>query len=182
VARHDLTGILLLGGASRRFGAPKALARLQGETLAERAWRTLGEACEHRVAVGKASDGLPLPFPIIDDGSPVRASIVGLAAGLRAAPTELCVAIPVDCPRLSVALLHRLADACAEAAVPQSGPLPGAYRRCLLEPLESGELSIRRALSGRLVSVVSCPEELLVNLNTLAQLREFELLEAAGSS
>src|SRR5439155_19276943 len=54
VARQRLTGVLLVGGASSRFGSPKALA--QFETLAERAWRVLGEACEERIAVGKAGD------------------------------------------------------------------------------------------------------------------------------
>ena len=48
-----LTGVLLVGGASTRFGSPKALARFDGETLAERAWRLLGEACDERIAVGK---------------------------------------------------------------------------------------------------------------------------------
>jgi CTP:molybdopterin cytidylyltransferase MocA len=38
----ELTGILLVGGASTRFHSPKALAELGGETLAARAWRLLG--------------------------------------------------------------------------------------------------------------------------------------------
>src|SRR5262245_52115658 len=80
----ELTGLLLVGGASKRFGSPKALAHLEGETLAERGWRILGEACDHRIAIGKIGDGLPLPFPVLDDGSDVRAPIVGLVAGLRA--------------------------------------------------------------------------------------------------
>ncbi|HSP72671.1 MAG TPA: NTP transferase domain-containing protein, partial [Gaiellaceae bacterium] len=63
MADRGLTGVLLVGGASRRFGSPKALARIGGETLAERTWRVLGEACDERLAVGKAADGLPLPFP-----------------------------------------------------------------------------------------------------------------------
>ncbi len=33
------SGVLLVGGASRRFGSPKALAALDGETLADCAWR-----------------------------------------------------------------------------------------------------------------------------------------------
>ena len=50
-----LTGILLVGGASRRFGSPKAFAQFDGETLAERAWRILGETCDERIAVGAPS-------------------------------------------------------------------------------------------------------------------------------
>ena len=92
--RLDLTGVLLVGGASARFGSPKALAVYEGETLAARAWRTLGEACTHRLAVGKTADGLVLPFPVLDDGSSERAAILGLAAGHRAAPTDLCVVLP----------------------------------------------------------------------------------------
>ena len=68
---RPLTGVLLVGGASRRFGSPKALARLDDETLAERAWRTLGEACDERLAVGKAADELALPFPLLDDGTEI---------------------------------------------------------------------------------------------------------------
>jgi len=177
VARPALTGILLLGGSSSRFGSPKALAELEGETLAERAWRTLGEACEHRLAVGKQADGLELPFPVLDDGSELRASIVGLAAGLRAAPSELCVVLPVDCPRMTASALLMLADACAEAAMPPDGPLPGAYRKSVLGSLEGPERSIRRALEGREVAIVALDPALLVNVNRPSEL---EALRSAG--
>jgi hypothetical protein len=65
MASGGLTGILLVGGSSRRFGSPKPLAELNGETLAARAWRTLSEFCEDRVAAGKAEDRLPFPFEIL---------------------------------------------------------------------------------------------------------------------
>ena len=120
-----LTGLLLLGGASSRFGSPKALAHLDGETLAERGWRTLGEACAHRLAVGKRDDGLPLPFPILDDGSVVRAPIVGRVAGLRAADGSLRCAARRP-PLVTSAMLLQLAAACRDVARFQHGPLPGA--------------------------------------------------------
>ena len=170
MARQGLTGILLVGGASERFGSPKPLARFGGETLAERAWRTLGEACEHRLAVGKAADALELPFPVLDDGSEVQAPIVGLIAGLEAAQTELCVVLPVDCPRVTPAFLLELAEACRDVARPRRGPLPGAYRRSALPALRGGPLAIHRAIAGLDVAVLDVDAELLVNVNTPEEL------------
>jgi molybdopterin-guanine dinucleotide biosynthesis protein A len=172
LAHADLTGVLLVGGASARFGSPKALAVYEGETLAARAWRTLGEACAHRLAVGKTADALELPFSVLDDGSPERAAIVGLAAGLRAAPSDLCVVLPVDTPLVTAALLLELASACRDAAVPQTGPLPGAYRKRALPALESGERSIRRALDQLDVAAVELDPALLANVNTPNDLQQ----------
>jgi FdhD protein len=169
----EATGILLVGGASTRFGSPKALARVGDETLAERSWRLLG-AFPHRLAVGKRSDGLELPFELVDDGTDVRAPLAGLVAGLRAAPTELAVVVPVDCPGLTAAALESLASACRDAAVPQTGPLPGAYRRSALPVLErrlaDGRLKLRDALRELDTAEVLLPEEALVNVNERRQL------------
>jgi molybdopterin-guanine dinucleotide biosynthesis protein A len=171
-----LTGILLVGGESRRFGAPKALARLAGETLAERAWRVLGDVCEERIAVGKTADALELPFPLIDDGTSVRAPLAGVVAGLRAARHELCIVLPVDCPLVATADLRALADAAAgaDAAVPQSGPLPGAYRRSVLPVLErrlsARDLALRDALDELRTNRVDLDPERLANVNSAADL------------
>lgn len=167
--------MLLVGGASTRFGAPKALARYGAETLAGRAWRLLGEACDERIAVGKRADALELPFPVLDDGTAVRAALAGVVAGLRAARHELAVVVPVDLPRLTVAALHALADACLDVAVPPSGPLPGAYARRALPALEralaEGRLALRDAIGGLDVAVVELDDAVLVNVNTPDDLR-----------
>ena len=177
MARRALTGALLVGGASVRFGSPKALAVLGGETLAERGWRILGELCEERVAVGKTEDGLELPFPIVDDATDVRAPIAGVVAALRAARHELCIVLPVDCPLVTAELLGTLADGLGDAdvAVPQTGPLPGAYRKTLLPVLErrlaDGSLALRDALDELETRVVRCDPDLLVNANRPEDLR-----------
>jgi molybdopterin-guanine dinucleotide biosynthesis protein A len=169
VADRALTGVLLVGGASSRFGSPKALARLGGRTLAEIGWETLA-FCDERLAVGKAADVLVLPFPLVDDGTDVRAPIAGVVAGLRAAANELCVVLPVDTPRVTSEALAALADACRDAAVPRTGPLPGAYRRTALPALEqalsAGRLSLRDALAGLDTLVVDVDPDLLLNVNT----------------
>lgn len=175
-----------MGGASTRFGSPKALARLGGETLAERGWRVLGEVCDERLAVGKAIDGLPLPFPLLDDGLDVRAPIAGVIAGLRAARSDLCLVLPVDCPLVTPEILAALAAGCGpedDAAVPQTGPLPGAYRRSALYPLEAwlaaGALSLREAPLK--AHVVELDPALLVNVNTPDELAELASLERGGA-
>jgi molybdopterin-guanine dinucleotide biosynthesis protein A len=175
------TGVLLAGGESRRFGSPKALARFGGQTLAERAWRLLGEVCGERLALGKAGELDALPFPIVDDGTRVRAPLAGLVAGLRAATAEVVLVLPVDCPLLEADDLRALAEACRDAAVPQTGPLPGAYRRSALPVLEralaTGRLAIRHALAELDVAVVTIEPARLANANTPAELAR--LLEAA---
>ena len=152
MARRLLTGVLLVGGASERFGSPKALARFEGETLAERAWRTLGDACDERLAVGKRGE-LQLPFDVLDDGSDVRAPIAGVVAGLRAAAHDVCVFLPVDCPHVTAEVLRTFGEACRDAAVTTEGPLPGAWCRSSLPVLE------RRLREGRL-SLLGAYEEL----------------------
>jgi molybdopterin-guanine dinucleotide biosynthesis protein A len=167
-----ISGILLIGGAGKRFGSPKALARLpSGETLAERAWATLAW-CDERIAVGKEADALPLPFPVADDGADVRAPIAGVVGGLQRAANDLCVVLPVDMPLVREEDLRALADACEEAAVPQTGPLPGAYRRTALPELErrlaNGELALWGAVAA--ARVVELEPSRLANVNTPADL------------
>lgn len=175
MARRELTGALLVGGASTRFGSPKALAEIDGETLAERGWRVLGQVCDERIAVGKGADALALPFPVLDDGSDVRAPIAGVVAALRAARHEVCVVLPVDCPLVTPGVLTALANACLDVAVPQTGPLPGAYHSTALAALESalsgGNLTLRDAIRPLRVAVVECEAELLVNVNSPAELQ-----------
>jgi molybdopterin-guanine dinucleotide biosynthesis protein A len=174
VADRGLTGVLLVGGASTRFGSPKALARLDGETLAERAWRVLDEACDERLAVGKAVDGLELPFEVRDDGVPVRAALAGLVAGLRAASGAVVVFLPVDMPLVDAAALRALGAACREAAVPRGSPLPGAFRTTVLSRFErrlaAGDLRLTDAVAELDAAVVDLDPALLANVNEPADL------------
>lgn len=175
MARPELTGVLLVGGASTRFGSPKALARLNGESLAERAWRLLGEACTERLAVGKRGDALDLPFEVRDDGTETRAALAGIVTGLRAATTELTVIVPVDMPRLTPELLLELAAACKDAAAPETSPLPAAVRKVALPVLErrlaDGALALREALEELRATRLPLDETRLDNVNTPDDLR-----------
>ena len=172
MASHELAGALLVGGGSTRFGSTKALASFEGETLAERAHRMLEEAFEHVVAVGKTADRLPLPFPVLDDGSQERAAVIGVAAALRLADAEVCVMVPTDMPFLTASFLSTLAVAAEDVDVahPATGPLPGAYRLTALTLLErrieAGEFALHPALEELRTRVVDADALLLRNVNT----------------
>jgi len=162
-----LTGVLLVGGASTRFGSPKALIELDGETLAERGRRVLGEACDEVLVVGKAGE---LPFDVIDDAAEVRAPIAGVVAGLRAAAYDVTVVLPVDCPRVTPELLRALGEACRDAAVPQTGPLPGAWAKSALPVLEerlaNGPYALYRAYDALDVVEVDVDPALVADVDT----------------
>jgi molybdopterin-guanine dinucleotide biosynthesis protein A len=150
--QQQLTGVLLVGGASRRFGSPKPHARFRGETLAERAWRVLGEACDERLAVGKRGE-LDLPFDVLDDGVDLRAPLVGVVAGLRAARHDVCVFLPVDAPLVTAPILQALGRACRDGARPSSTPAPCAFARHALPLLEARLAGDDLSLGGALGAV-----------------------------
>jgi molybdopterin-guanine dinucleotide biosynthesis protein A len=100
----------------------------------------------------------------------VRAPIAGIIAGLRAASHDVAVMLPVDVPAITADALHALAAVCRDAAVPQTGPLPGAYRRTVLPVLERALADRRLALYAVLdeLDVVTVPLDasVLTNVNT----------------
>jgi molybdopterin-guanine dinucleotide biosynthesis protein A len=171
VARRALSGVVLVGGASTRFGSPKALATIDGESFVDRATRVLGEACDEVLVVGKSGE---LPFDVLDDAADVRAPIAGVVAGLRAAVNDVVVFLPVDCPRVTADVIRALGDACRDAAVPQTGPLPGAWAKSALPVLEhrltNGPLALYRAYDDLDVAELHIDPELLADVDTPGEL------------
>ena len=132
-----LTGVVLVGGASRRFGTSKANARFRGETLGQRATRLLAEVCDEVLVVGKVGDGLP--FTVVDDGSDARAPVHGVIAGLRRAGHDDVVVLPVDVPLVTPGALGALGEA---GAVPPIGSPCPAVSACA--PSGAGGARCRR--------------------------------------
>jgi molybdopterin-guanine dinucleotide biosynthesis protein A len=167
--RMSLTGVVLVGGASERFGAPKALARFRGETLLARASRLLAEVCDEVLVVGKQADGLP--FGLLDDGTGSRAPVHGVIAGLRRARHDVVV-LPVDVPLVTPGALLALGEA---GAVPSARiPLPGAYPRALLPVLEARVAAGEPSLRGVNPTTLELPGGLLVDADTPEALAELE--------
>lgn len=140
-ARPRVTGIVLAGGESTRFGRPKWQARIGGRTLLERAIDALQGWCAEVLVVGRGDLSRELAVTeaarFVEDLPFGRGPLVGLASGLRASRTVLNVAIACDMPFAGAALLQHLArrargyDAVVPLVEGRAQPLHAAYhRRC----------------------------------------------------
>ncbi len=196
-SRARLFGVVLAGGGSRRYGSPKAWARLAGRTLLERALGILRAAgLETGVILNRAEDSPAAHAP--PSGVPVRPDLtpgMGPLGGLR---TALAWArergdagvflLGCDLPLVPPALVARLAtrfDAARPTVPASSGPL-GIEPLCACYPvglavaveqwLEAGRLGMGAfvgahdpvVVTGDQVASVAGAEHAFLNVNTPA--------------
>lgn len=122
-----MAGVVLAAGAGRRLGQPKALVRLGGELLVERAVRTASDGgCDPVIVVlGSHADEVleharlgGAEVVVADNWSEGMGA--SLRAGIDAATARGCEAIAVilvDQPRIGPEALHRLSAAWKAGAV-----------------------------------------------------------------
>jgi molybdopterin-guanine dinucleotide biosynthesis protein A len=114
-------GVLLTGGASRRLGADKAGARLDGRTLAAHAAAMLAGVCDPVVEVGPGHTDLVAVREDPPGRGPLAALVAGVTALGEAAWSGGAVLLACDLP-LVAPVLERLAAASPGAtALPLDG-------------------------------------------------------------
>jgi molybdopterin-guanine dinucleotide biosynthesis protein A len=185
---QPILGAVLAGGASRRFGSPKAVAQVEGRRIIDRVRDVLAEAADEMVLIANepslfAGVGMPLRGDRVAGLGPLAGVESALLwASERGAGGALCVSC--DMPFLSAALLRELAlrGGEARAVVPES--LRGIEPLCAWYPvgaqaavtrlLASDDRSLR-ALLGSVETVrmrvdqvrrFGDPEVLFFNVNT----------------
>lgn len=130
-------GAILAGGASRRFGAPKAFASVGGVPIVRRVLRALREATpDVAVMASDAAAFAALGIPVHPDEVPALGALGGVRTALQRAdaagrPGALCVAC--DLPFVSGGLLRELvarAGDGADAVVPESQGRRGVEPLC----------------------------------------------------
>ena len=161
------SGILLAGGASRRFGRPKVVEPLDGAPLFHLPLRALIDSCDEVVIV-LAPDAPDLPLPegsdrvsFVRDSVAYEGPLAGASVGLERVRGEHAVLVAADMPGVTARLLSLMAERAAtshrEAVVLKDAdgprPLPAvlmvapalARARALLE---SGERRLRALVEG----------------------------------
>ena len=193
-------GAILAGGASSRFGGPKAVATVGGVALVERVRGALSAALSHAVVITHLPELAALPgLPSRPDATDAGGPLAGVDTALRWAaelglPGALCVAC--DMPFLSPTLLREIVregiESAAPAFAPESGsragfePLCAWYSVAALPAVQGalarGDRRISRVVeelgAARLplarVALHGDPAVLFLNVNTPAGQREAE--------
>jgi molybdopterin-guanine dinucleotide biosynthesis protein A len=168
------SAIVLAGGASRRFGSDKLVARIDGATLVERSISALADLVDEIVVViapGReapqlAPSGPVAPIRFVTDVVPFGGPLVGLRTGLAAAAGERVLVIGGDMPSLVPAVLALLLGRPPAALADSTGalrPLPCSLeRQAALESAEAllagGERRLRALLATVATTAVPWPD------------------------
>lgn len=142
--RSQITGAILAGGRGRRLGRDKATLRLQGRPLANWVAAALQPvAADLWLITNTPEDHAALGLPLLIDLVPYQGALGGLETALFFARTPLVLALAVDTPLVSSALLASLAAMAPGLSRPALvcethrglQPFPGLYAVRLLPKL-----------------------------------------------
>jgi molybdopterin-guanine dinucleotide biosynthesis protein A len=151
-----VSGIVLAGGRSTRFGSNKLVALYEGQPLVHRPIEVLASICDEVIVVlapGDAGIGLPPGVTIANDPAEGDGPLAGLHTGLLAAVrSESAVVVGGDMPELQEAVLREmlrvLHDADVEAVVladaDRPRPLP-----CVLRTWAAADMTHTLLHAGR---------------------------------
>ncbi|MDD2500058.1 MAG: molybdenum cofactor guanylyltransferase [Geobacter sp.] len=109
---NDITGVILVGGKSRRMGLDKAFLVVDGVPIIERLLSSLQGCFKHLLLVGDQPERFgPYNIPVVPDIYP-GSSLGGLYTGLHAAKTDRIFVASCDIPFPNPELIRLI---CAEA-------------------------------------------------------------------
>jgi molybdopterin-guanine dinucleotide biosynthesis protein A len=111
---ESVTGIVLAGGRSSRFGSDKLAAELDGRPLLHHAIEAVAAVAPEVIVV--AAPGVEPPIPValetrvrvVHDPQPFGGPLVGLMAALSVVERSIVLVVGGDMPQLVPAVLSRL--------------------------------------------------------------------------
>jgi molybdopterin-guanine dinucleotide biosynthesis protein A len=152
---RDITGVILAGGKSRRFGSNKAFAEVNGSQLIKRVIEVLGSVFEEMVIITNEPEAYAfLGLPMYEDLIKGLGPIGGIYTGLENIRNSKGFFVACDMPFINENLVRYMAGINNEfdAVVPMIGwkmePLHALYSKTCLSTIRaligSGECMINK--------------------------------------
>ncbi len=171
---EKVTGVILAGGKSSRFGANKALAVLDGSRLIEHPATTLQTIFAKLLLVTNTPEEYNfLGWPMTKDRFPGAGPLGGIHAALKSAHTAHIFVAACDMPLLQPTLIRFLCkqredwDAVLPWTTKGPEPLCAVYAKSILplieKALESDELRVKNILKDMRIRRVTTAELAAMN-------------------
>lgn len=181
----DVTGLILTGGRSRRFGQDKAGFVVEGRPMVGHVYRALCAVTDQLLlSVRDPDDRFEIAAPIVVDHYRGSGPLAGIHAGMTAAATSWVLVLACDMPFITPTVLRQLVDArerenaAVVARTPdgRTQPLCACYHVELLPIVESRLASDLLSMHGFLdvlsrIRFVDVPGTALRNVNTPVDFR-----------
>jgi molybdopterin-guanine dinucleotide biosynthesis protein A len=113
-----VTGVLLVGGESRRFGADKVHTPWRGEPLARAGLKTLVKIFARVLVVGKTDPKLGSEAEFVPDESPAQNPLGGILTALDRAPSDRIFVVAGDMPLVQESLIRLICARPGPTVVP----------------------------------------------------------------
>jgi len=107
---EPITGIILAGGSSSRFGEDKSLAQFKGETFIEHSIHILSQFTSNILISCNSDQHKKFGYPVIFDKVKNIGPAGGILSTLQESQTEWNIILSVDLPLMNEHYLHYLAD------------------------------------------------------------------------
>ncbi len=185
-----VSGLILAGGLSRRFGTDKAAHEIRGQTMIQVAYDALKAVTDDIiVSVRSPEQRYDLDVTYVTDRYRGMGPLAGLEAGFRVAKHDWLLVLACDMPLVSPNDVETLLEARASGvdavvAIDEDGltqPLCGCYSRAAAARhakslLQRRQLSMMGLLDRIEFRTVALSEMALVNVNRPADLEFYSLL------
>ena len=181
--KDQVTAAIFAGGASSRFGSPKANAQVDGEEFVVRIARSIRQTGIERVLLvgGSKADAKRWHLEFVEDETSDAGPLMALLSALHKIETEILLTMPCDVPWIDSETCNMISEfdldfdlQVATTQVPQW--LCSAWHRRTMTHLEqqfaTGERAIHRAVTGLSVKFLQFAAKDLRNINTPDDLLE----------
>lgn len=198
-----VTGVILAGGESRRFGGGnKAFRMLDGVMMIDRVYGVVKSVCDEMVIVTNTPlDYLRWDAVLATDLFDFRGSLVGIHAGLMSAGHEYAFVTACDTPFLKKEVIETIVEGIEDhldVVVPETNegvePLCAVYSKRCLDVIErhlaQGQMVIKtiynklrvRTISEKRLRAVDPTLSSFWNINSREELEKAEAAVRAGQS